>query len=47
VRKHTKEAKKHGASKEEIQAVFQAGLTVGGASLADCYVAAMESYDEP
>jgi alkylhydroperoxidase/carboxymuconolactone decarboxylase family protein YurZ len=46
VRKHTKEAKKHGARKEEIQAVFQAGLTIGGASLADSYVAAMESYDE-
>ena len=47
VRKHTKDAKKHGATKEEIQAVFQAGLTVGGAALAECYAVAMESYDEP
>ena len=47
VRKHTKDAKKFGASREEVQAVFQAGFTVAGTILADSYIAAMESYDEP
>ena len=43
--KHVREAKELGATREEIQAVIQAGLSVGGATLATPYRVAMESYD--
>lgn len=46
VRKHVKNAKAAGATREEIQSIFTTGFAVSGARLADAYVAAMESYDE-
>ena len=46
VRKHVKNAKEAGATREEIQSIFTAGFAVGGARLSDSYAAAMESYDE-
>ena len=46
VRKHVKNAKEAGATREEIQSIFTAGFAVGGARLSDAYAAAMESYDE-
>ncbi len=46
VRKHVKNAKEAGATREEIQSIFTAGFAVGGARLAEAYAAAMASYDE-
>ncbi|MCL1803447.1 MAG: carboxymuconolactone decarboxylase family protein [Eubacteriaceae bacterium] len=46
VAKHTKEAKSHGATREEIQSVFTCGWAVRAACLSECYRIAMQAYDE-
>lgn len=46
IQKHVGEAKSHGATKEEVRAVLQAGLPIAGSTLADAYKAAMECFEE-
>jgi len=46
ITKHTKQAKKAGATRAEIQSVFTCGWAVGAARLSECYRAAMKAYDE-
>ena len=46
ITKHTKQAKKAGATRQEIQSVFTCGWAIGAARLSEAYHIAMSAYDE-